>query len=108
MKDEKARQDAFSLLKDVFASYGLEELATQIEGYMREGIGTAQATIKLKQSQPYKDRFYGNELRLAAGRNVINEASYLDTSTCNTFTGSLIELFSLCRNDDACFTTTDN
>ena len=78
MQDEKARQDAFALLKDVFASYGLEELATQIEGYMREGIGTAQATIKLKQSQPYKDRFYGNELRLAAGRNVINEAEYLD------------------------------
>ena len=78
MQDEKSRQDAFALLKDVFASYGLEELAAQIEGYMREGIGTAQATIKLKQSQPYKDRFYGNELRLAAGRNVINEAQYLD------------------------------
>ena len=78
MQDEKARQDAFALLKDVFASYGLEELAAQIEGYMREGIGTAQATIKLKQSQPYKDRFYGNELRLASGRNVINEAEYLD------------------------------
>ena len=78
MQDEKSRQDAFALLKDVFASYGLEELAAQIEGYMREGIGTAQATIKLKHSQPYKDRFYGNELRLAAGRNVINEAEYLD------------------------------
>ena len=78
MQDEKSRQDAFALLKDVFASYGLEELAAQIEGYMREGIGTAQATIKLKQSQPYKDRFYGNELRLAAGRNVISEAEYLD------------------------------
>ncbi len=78
MQDEKARQDAFSILKDVFASYGLSELSTLIEGYMREGIGTAQATLKLKQSQPYKDRFYGNELRLAAGRNVIDEATYLD------------------------------
>ena len=78
MQDEKARQDAFSILKDVFASYGLEELSTLIEGYMREGIGTAQATLRLKQSQPYKDRFYGNELRLAAGRNVIDEATYLD------------------------------
>jgi hypothetical protein len=78
MQDDKARQDAFSLLKDVFSSYGLSELATEIEGYMREGIGTAQATIKLKQSQAYKDRFYGNELRLASGRNVIDEASYLD------------------------------
>ena len=78
MMDEKARQDAFALLKDVFASYGLEELASQIEGYMREGIGTAEATIKIKQSQPYKDRFYGNELRRNSGLNVIDEASYLD------------------------------
>jgi len=78
MQDEKARQDAFALLKDVFASYGLEELASQIEGYMREGIGTAQATLAIKQSQPYKDRFYGNELRRNSGLNVIDEASYLD------------------------------
>lgn len=78
MMDEKARQDAFALLRDVFSSYGLAELASQIEAYMKEGIGTAEATIRLKQSQPYKDRFYGNELRLASGRNVINEAEYLD------------------------------
>jgi hypothetical protein len=78
MQDEKARVDAFALLKDVFASYGLVELADQISGYMKEGIGTGEATIRLKQSQPYKDRFYGNELRLASGRNVINEAEYLD------------------------------
>jgi hypothetical protein len=78
MQDEKARQDAFAILRDVFSSYGLSELADQISGYMREGIGTGEATIRLKQSQPYKDRFYGNELRLAAGRNVINEAEYLD------------------------------
>ena len=78
MQEEKARVDAFALLKDVFASYGLSELADQIAGYMTEGIGTGEATIRLKQSQPYKDRFYGNELRLASGRNVIDEASYLD------------------------------
>ena len=78
MQDEKARQDAFAILRDVFSSYGLSELADQISGYMKEGIGTGEATIRLKQSQPYKDRFYGNELRLAAGRNVINEAEYLD------------------------------
>jgi hypothetical protein len=78
MQDEKARKDAFQILKDVFASYGLDSLASQIESYMREGIGTGEATIRLKQSQPYKDRFKGNELRLAAGRNVITEAEYLD------------------------------
>jgi hypothetical protein len=78
MQDEKARKDAFQILQDVFASYGLDTLADEITRYMKEGIGTGEATLRLKQSQPYKDRFYGNELRLAAGRNVINEAEYLD------------------------------
>jgi hypothetical protein len=78
MMDEKARTDAFALLRDVFNSYGLAELAGEIESYMKQGIGTNQATILLKQSKSYKDRFYGNELRLASGRNVISEAAYLD------------------------------
>jgi hypothetical protein len=78
MQDEKARKDAFQILQDVFASYGLDSLADEIERYMKEGIGTGEATLRLKKSQPYKDRFKGNELRLAAGRNVINEAEYLD------------------------------
>ncbi len=78
MQDEKARQDAFALLKDVFNSYGLPELATEIESYMKEGIGTAQATLRLKQSNAYKERFYGNELRRNAGLNVVSEAEYLD------------------------------
>jgi len=78
MQDEKARQDAFALLKDVFNSYGLPELATEIEGYMKQGIGSNQATILLKQSNAYKERFYGNELRRTAGLNVVSEAEYLD------------------------------
>ena len=78
MQDEKARKDAFAILEDVFASYGLEGLATEIAGYMREGLGTGEATLRLKKSKAYTDRFYGNELRLASGRNVINEAEYLD------------------------------
>ena len=78
MQDEKAQKDAFAILRDTFASYGLSELSDLISGYMKEGIGTGEANLRLKQSQPYKDRFYGNELRLSAGRNVITEAQYLD------------------------------
>jgi hypothetical protein len=78
MQDEKARKDAFEILKDVFASYGLESLSDEIAGYMKEGLGTGEATLKLKKSKAYTDRFKGNELRLASGFNVINEAEYLD------------------------------
>ena len=78
MQDEKARKDAFEILKDVFASYGLESLSDEIAGYMREGLGTGEATLRLKKSKAYTDRFKGNELRLASGFNVISEAEYLD------------------------------
>jgi hypothetical protein len=78
MQDEKARKDAFEILKDVFASYGLESLSDEIAGYMREGLGTGEATLRLKKSKAYTDRFKGNELRRAAGFNVIDEATYLE------------------------------
>ena len=78
MQDEKARKDAFEILKDVFASYGLESLSDEIAGYMKEGLGTGEATLRLKKSKAYTDRFKGNELRLASGFNVISEAEYLD------------------------------
>lgn len=78
MQEEKARVDAFVLLKDVFASYGLTELSTVIEGYMKSGMGPNEARVKIKSEQAYIDRFYGNELRRNAGLNVIDEASYLD------------------------------
>lgn len=76
--EDTADRDAFAILEDVFNSYGLSELSSEIAKYMREGLTSAEATLRLKQSQPYKDRFYGNELRRNAGLNVINEAAYLD------------------------------
>jgi hypothetical protein len=77
-EDDMARRDAFAILEDVFASYGLESLSNEIAGYMREGLGTGEATLRLKKSKAYTDRFKGNEFRLASGFNVINEAEYLD------------------------------
>ena len=85
-QDKKAKEDeiskdtrnAFAILKDTFSFYGLDSLADEISKYMKEGLGTGEATIKLKQSKAYTDRFKGNELRRAAGLNAIDEAAYLD------------------------------
>jgi hypothetical protein len=85
-QDKKAKEDeitkdtrnAFAILKDTFSFYGLDSLADEISKYMKEGLGTAEATIRLKQSKAYTDRFKGNELRRAAGLNAIDEASYLE------------------------------
>jgi hypothetical protein len=85
-QDKKAKEDeiskdtrnAFAILKDTFSFYGLDSLADEISKYMKEGLGTGEATIRLKQSKPYTDRFKGNELPRAAGLNAIDEAAYLD------------------------------
>ena len=81
MQDEKARRNAFALLKDVFTQYGLSELATTIETLMKEGYEPEEATLALKTdvryNKPYIERFRGNELRRSAGLNVLSEAEYL-------------------------------
>jgi hypothetical protein len=76
-QEDANRKDAFQLLKDTFSQYGLEELASTIEGYMKDDIGPNQATLLLKQTPAYLKRFAGNETRKKAGLNVLSEAEYL-------------------------------
>jgi hypothetical protein len=81
MQDEKARRNAFALLKDVFTQYGLGELGATLETLMKEGYEPEEATLALKTdvryNAPYIKRFRGNELRRSAGLNVLSEAEYL-------------------------------
>lgn len=81
MQDEKARRNAFALLKDVFTQYGLSELASTIETLMKEGYEAEEATLALKTdpryNKAYITRFRGNELRRSANLNVLSEAEYL-------------------------------
>lgn len=72
------QSDAYALLESIFTSYGLESLVPVIRGYMRDDLGVEQAKLKLKTEPLYKERFKGNELRLAKGLNVLDEASYLE------------------------------
>lgn len=77
LSDDSARKDAFALLIDTFKQYGLDSLADTIKGYMTQNIGPNEATLLLKQTQAYKDRFAGNGTRVAAGKNAIGESTYL-------------------------------
>jgi hypothetical protein len=81
MQDDKARRNAFALLKDVFTQYGLSDLASTIETLMKEGYEAEEATLALKTdpryNAPYIKRFKGNETSRAAGLNVLSEAEYL-------------------------------
>ena len=80
-QDEKAKRNAFALLKDVFTQYGLGDLGATLETLMKEGYEPEEATLALKTdpryNAPYIKRFRGNELRRSAGLNVLSEAEYL-------------------------------
>lgn len=75
-------KDAYALLKEVFTSYGLEELIPAIERLMSNNVGPNQASLMLKTNPEYNaaylKRFAGNEARRKAGLNVLSEAEYLD------------------------------
>ncbi len=70
--------DAYTLLESTFKDFGLEELVPEIKRFMEEGIGDAQAGVELRKTTAYLNRFRGNEIRRAAGLNVISEATYLE------------------------------
>lgn len=71
-------QDAYAILEEAFRFYGLESLVGTIKGYMQKNLGANEAKLKLKTEQAYLDRFDGNTKRVAAGRNALDEATYLE------------------------------
>ena len=83
-----ATRDAFAMLTDLFASYGLEDLAGEISGYMTSGLTATEALIKLKTNPggAYATRFAGNFARQKAGLNMLSESDYitLENSYANT------------------------
>lgn len=75
---DKQTRDAYALLEEAFKLYGLDSLVPVIRGYMEEDLGVEQAKLRLKTEKAYKERFKGNELRVAKGLNVLGEAEYLE------------------------------
>ena len=73
--------DAFAVIRMILDSYGIgDELAEELIGYMTAGKGPEESLLLIKQNPTgaYKKRFAGNELRIAAGLNVMSEKDYLD------------------------------
>jgi hypothetical protein len=76
-----AKADAFAVIRGILDSYGIgSELAEELIGYMTDGKSPEEALLFIKQNPTgaYKKRFAGNELRIAAGLNVMSEKDYLD------------------------------
>lgn len=87
--DEKARQDAFQVMRATFESYGLGSLADTLTRMFKMGLSPNEALVKMKYDKSidpvtnkpwnasYTLRFAGNEKRKAKGLNALSEAEYL-------------------------------
>jgi hypothetical protein len=71
------RVSAFETLKAEFEKYGLGSLVEDVKALVLNGTPKSQATLKLRATPEYKLRFAGNTQRLAEGKNLYDEGTYL-------------------------------
>jgi hypothetical protein len=71
------RTSAFETLKAEFTKYGLGSLVDDVQNLILNGTPISEATLKLRATPQYQLRFAGNKARLAAGKNLYDESTYL-------------------------------
>jgi hypothetical protein len=71
------RVSAYQTLKTEFEKYGLGSLVESVEALILNGTPKSQATLKLRATPQYQLRFAGNTQRLASGKNLYDESTYL-------------------------------
>lgn len=57
--------------------WNLGSLASQVQGYVAGGLSGDQAYLALTQTNEYKQRFAGNQIRIKNGLDPLSEAQYL-------------------------------
>jgi hypothetical protein len=72
------RVSAYQNLKLEFEKYGLGSLVDDVEALIMNGTPKSEAVLKLRKTSAYKLRFAGNEIRLAEGKNLYDESTYLE------------------------------
>jgi hypothetical protein len=77
--DEKMaeRRSAFALLRSEFDRYGLGDLVGDIQSLAEEGISPSEFSLRLRQTQPYQQRFAANQQRINKGLRALSEAEYI-------------------------------
>jgi len=76
---KEKRESAYETLKTEFTKYGLgdDKFLSQVKNLILTGTPTSEATLKLRGTAEYAERFAGNQERRNAGKNVYDEATYL-------------------------------
>ena len=96
------RKSAYQLLIDEFTQMGIPSLADAVRGYMVEDVDPELVPGRLVETPAYKERFAGNQGRIAKGlavyspreyiqaeetyKNLLDSAGLRDLANKNTFT----------------------
>jgi hypothetical protein len=72
------RKSAYDLLYEQFNKYGLSSLVEPLKNLITDpGVSPSEFTIRLRETEPYKQRFGANTQRIAKGLRSLNEAEYI-------------------------------
>lgn len=73
------QRNAYSALTNLFNSYGLGSLAPDILKYVQQGFNSDTISLELQNTDAWKQRFSGNQIRLKNGLPVLSPADYIAT-----------------------------
>ncbi len=74
---KEERVSAFNLLYAEFQRYGLESLVDPLKDLIVQGVSPSEFTLRLRQTDGYRQRFAANQTRINKGLRALSEAEYI-------------------------------
>jgi hypothetical protein len=74
---QREGQSAYNILYKKFSEFGLGSLVETLQDYIKEGLSETEFTLRLRDSDAYKDRFAANKQRINNGLSALSEAEYV-------------------------------
>lgn len=75
--DQAARKSAYDILLEEFTRYGLGSLVEPLKGLVMDNVSPSEFSLRLQQTDAYKQRFSANADRIAKGLTALRPAEYL-------------------------------
>jgi len=81
MATTPAQTSAIAWFRSLLSSWGIAELVPDAQKLILQGLGADAVTLQLQETDAYKKRFAGNEIRRKKGLAVLSPAEYVANET---------------------------
>ena len=76
--EEQDRRNALEIIEDALAEYGLTGLTDTVNAWLMEGSSVESVLIQIKDTDQFRDRFKGMQIRKDNGWPAISPAEYIN------------------------------